>query len=57
MLQTTVRTTPLDASGADSKHGTYGAVITENGRQKIISPGGAATAWFDPMSKVHVFEP
>ena len=56
-LRTTVRTTPLDASGADSKHGTYGAVIAENGRQKIISPGGAATAWFDPMSKVHVFEP
>src|SRR6266536_3264350 len=54
-LQTTVRTTPLDASGADSKHGTYGAVISENGQEKIISPGGAATAWFDPMSKVHVF--
>jgi hypothetical protein len=56
-LQTTVRTTPLDASGADSKHGTYGAVISENGQEKIISPGGAATAWFDPMSKVHVFTP
>jgi hypothetical protein len=56
-LQTTVRTTPLDASGADSKHGTYGAVIIENGQEKIIAPGGAATAWFDPMSKVHVFTP
>jgi hypothetical protein len=56
-LQTTVRITPLDASGADSKHGTYGAVIRENGQEKIISPGGAATAWFDPMSKVHVFTP
>jgi hypothetical protein len=56
-LQTTVRTTPLDATGADNKHGTYGAVISENGQEKIISPGGAATAWFDPMSKVHVFTP
>jgi hypothetical protein len=56
-LQTTVQTTPLDASGADNKHGTYGAVISENGQEKIISPGGAATAWFDPMSKVHVFTP
>jgi hypothetical protein len=56
-LQPTVQTTPLDASGAESKHGTYGAVITENGQQKIVSPGGASTAWFDPMSKVHVFTP
>ena len=23
----------------------------------IMAPGGAATAWFDPMSKVHVFTP
>ena len=56
-LQPTVQTTPLDATGADNKHGTYGAVIRENGQEKVISPGGAATAWFDPMSKVHIFTP
>ncbi len=56
-LQTTVTTTPLDATGADSKHGTYGATIVENGVPKILAPGGAATAWFDPISKVHVFIP
>lgn len=56
-LETTKRTSPLDAAGADNKHGTYGAVVTEGGQEKIISPGGAATAWFDPMSKVHVFTP
>lgn len=56
-LQTRTLTDPLDASGADNKHGTYGAVITENGEQRIVSPGGASTAWFDPMSKVHVFTP
>ena len=56
-LRTTVQTAPLDASGADSKHGTYGAVIREQGRPKLLAPGGAATAWFDPMSKVHVFTP
>lgn len=56
-LATTVTTTPLDATGADSKHGTYGATIVENGVHKILAPGGAATAWFDPMSKVHVFIP
>lgn len=56
-LQTRKRAEPLDASGADSKHGTYGAVIVEDGKHKLMSPGGAATAWFDPMSKVHVFLP
>lgn len=56
-LQTTVSTKPLDASGADSKHGTYGVVIEERGEKKILAAGGAATAWFDPMSKVHVFTP
>jgi hypothetical protein len=56
-LATTVQTTPLDATGADSKHGTYGVTIVEEGVAKILAPGGAATAWFDPMSKVHVFVP
>jgi hypothetical protein len=56
-LETTVSNTPLDAAGADAKHGTYGVTITEEGVQKIMAPGGAATAWFDPMSKVHVFTP
>jgi hypothetical protein len=56
-LATTVTTTPLDATGADSKHGTYGVTIVENGVRKIMAPGGAATAWFDPMSKVHIFLP
>ena len=56
-LETTTKKAPLDAAGADNKHGTYGVVITENGQEKILSPGGASTAWFDPMSKVHVFTP
>jgi len=56
-LETTKKKTPLDAAGADNKHGTYGVVITEHGQDKILSPGGASTAWFDPMSKVHVFTP
>ena len=56
-LATTYATTPLDASGADAKHGTYGVTIVENGVQKVMAPGGASTAWFDPMSKVHVFTP
>jgi hypothetical protein len=56
-LEPTVATTPLDATGADSKHGTYGVTIIEDGAAKILAPGGAATAWFDPMSKVHVFTP
>jgi hypothetical protein len=56
-LETTVENTPLDAAGADAKHGTYGVTITEDGVQKIMAPGGAATAWFDPISKVHVFTP
>lgn len=56
-LKTTVRTTPMDATAADSKHGTYGVAFVENGVRKIMAPGGAATAWFDPMSKVHIFIP
>jgi hypothetical protein len=56
-LETTVETEPLDATGADSKHGTYGVPFVEEGVTKIMAPGGAATAWFDPMSKVHVFIP
>jgi hypothetical protein len=56
-LATTVTTAPLDATGADSKHGTYGVTIVENGVRKIMAPGGAATAWFDPMSRVHIFIP
>jgi Ca2+-binding RTX toxin-like protein len=48
---------PLDASGATSKHGTYGVRFIEGATIKIMAPGGAATAWFDPMSKVHVFDP
>jgi hypothetical protein len=56
-LRTTVRKTPLDATGADAKHGTYGVVFRENGTMKIMAPGGAATAWFDPMSKVQIFLP
>lgn len=56
-LETTVETTPLDATGADAKHGTYGVTIVEEGVPKIMAPGGASTAWFDPMSKVHVFTP
>ena len=56
-LKTTVRTAPLDASGADNKHGTYGITFEENGVSKIMAPGGASTAWFAPMSKVHIFTP
>lgn len=56
-LQTTFATAPLDAAGADAKHGTYGVTIVEQGVPKIMAPGGASTAWFDPMSKVHVFVP
>lgn len=56
-LETTVETTPLDATGADAKHGTYGVPFTEDGVTKLMAPGGASTAWFDPMSKVHVFTP
>jgi hypothetical protein len=56
-LVTSVATTPLDATGADQKHGTYGVTIVEQGVPKIMAPGGAGTAWFDPMSKVHVFTP
>jgi hypothetical protein len=56
-LETTVQTTPLDATGADAKHGTYGVTIVEDGVAKILAAGGAATAWFDPVSKVHVFTP
>jgi hypothetical protein len=56
-LRTRVRTEPLDATGADNKHGTYGIAFRENGRTRIMAPGGASTAWFDPISKVHVFTP
>jgi hypothetical protein len=57
LLESRFQTEPLDATGATSKHGTYGVVFQENERRKIMAPGGAATAWFDPMSKVHVFVP
>jgi hypothetical protein len=56
-LRTQVATEPMDATGADNKHGTYGIAYRENGRTRIMAPGGAATAWFDPMSKVHRFTP
>ena len=56
-LETTFERTPLDATGADAKHGTYGVTIVEEGVPKIMAPGGASTAWFDPMSRVHVFIP
>ena len=56
-LRTRVRTQPLDATGADNKHGTYGIAFRESGRTRIMAPGGASTAWFDPISKVHVFTP
>jgi hypothetical protein len=57
VLRSHVRKRPRDATGATSKHGTYGVAFREAGRTRIMSPGGAATAWFDPMSKVHVFTP
>jgi hypothetical protein len=57
LLESRFQTEPLDATGATSKHGTYGVVFQEDGRRKVMAPGGAATAWFDPMSKVHVFVP
>ena len=57
VLRSRVRKRPRDATGATSKHGTYGVVFREAGRTRIMAPGGAATAWFDPMSKVHVFTP
>jgi hypothetical protein len=57
VLESSIRTEPLDATGATSKHGTYGVSFVEKGATKIMAPGGAATAWFDPMSKVHVFDP
>lgn len=56
-LRTRTRTRPLDAAGAISKHGTYGVPFQEDGTAKIMAPGGAPTAWFDPTSKVHVFTP
>ena len=56
-LKTTVTTAPLYANGADNKHGTYGITFEENGVSKIMAPGGASTAWFAPMSKVHIFTP
>jgi hypothetical protein len=57
LLDATFSQTPLDASGAASKHGTYGIPFVEDGLTRIMAPGGAATAWFDPMSRVHVFIP
>ena len=56
-LRTRTRTRPLDAAGAISKHGTYGVPFREDGTARIMAPGGAPTAWFDPTSKVHVFTP
>lgn len=57
VLRSRFRKRPRDATGATSKHGTYGVPFREAGRMRIMAPGGAATAWFDPMSKVHVFTP
>ncbi len=48
---------PFDATGATSKHGTYGLTFTENGVAKIMAPGGANLTWFSPQSRVHVFIP
>ena len=56
-LRTRTRTRPLDGAGAISKHGTYGVPFREDGVARIMAPGGAPTAWFDPSSKVHVFTP
>jgi hypothetical protein len=42
-LRARVRTEPLDATGADSKHGTYGIAFRENGRTRIMAPGGACS--------------
>lgn len=56
-LQTTIETAPLDATGADNKHGTYGLTFVEGGVTRIMAPGGASTAWFAPMSRVHIFTP
>ena len=56
-LDARVATRPTDAGGASTKHGTYGVVFREDGATKIMAPGGASTAWFDPVSKVHVFDP
>lgn len=57
LVDSEIATAPLNAAGATSKHGTYGIVYVEGGVTKIMAPGGAATAWFDPMSRVHVFTP
>jgi hypothetical protein len=57
LLDSTVRTEPLDATGATSKHGTYGIAFVEQGVTKIMAPGGAGLAWFSPMSRVHIFIP
>ena len=56
-VRSDVRKEPLDASGATTKHGTYGVVFEEDSSMRIMAPGGAPTAWFDPTSKVHVFTP
>jgi hypothetical protein len=57
LVEPTFSKEPYDASGVTSKHGTYGLVFEEQGQKKIMAPGGAGTAWFDPMSRVHVFVP
>ena len=57
LVEPTFAKEPYDASGVISKHGTYGLAFEEQGQKKIMAPGGAATAWFDPMSRVHVFIP
>lgn len=57
LLDSTVGKQPSDASGATSKHGTYGITFVERGATKIMAPGGASLAWFAPMSRVHVFTP
>jgi hypothetical protein len=57
LVEPTFAKQPYDASGVTSKHGTYGLVFEEQGQRKIMAPGGASTAWFDPMSRVHVFVP
>lgn len=57
LVDSTFAKQPFDATGATSKHGTYGLTFTENGVTKIMAPGGANLAWFSPMSRVHVFVP
>lgn len=64
-VDATFSTTPLDAATPAvgpapvpiSRHGTYGIAFVENGKTRIMAPGGAITAWFNPISQVHVFTP